>query len=63
MIKQLLRQFVKGPDNDELDGYARPHDPADYERTVQTLLKGGSDPVITKEPEGAWTDKVSKMAM
>ncbi len=38
-------------------------DPADYERTVQTLLKGGSDPVITKEPEGAWTDKVSKMAM
>jgi len=38
-------------------------DPADYERTVQTLLKGGSDPVITKEPEGAWTDKISKMAM
>ncbi len=35
----------------------------DYERTVQTLLKGGSDPVITKTPEGAWTDKVSKMAM
>ena len=26
-------------------------DPADYERTVQTLLSGGSDPVITKEPE------------
>ena len=38
-------------------------DPADYERTVQTLLKGGSDPVITKAPEGAWTDKISKMAM
>jgi len=38
-------------------------DPADYERTVQTLLKGGSDPVITKKPEGAWTDKISKMAM
>jgi len=29
--------------------------PADYERTVQTLLKGGSDPVITMAPEGAWT--------
>src|SRR3546814_14501488 len=25
--------------------------PADYERTVQTLLSGGSDPVITKEPD------------
>ena len=23
-------------------------DPADYERTVKTLLSGGSDPVITK---------------
>ena len=30
-------------------------DPADYERTVNTLLKGGSDPVISKAPEGAWT--------
>ena len=28
---------------------------ADYERTVASLLAGGSDPVITKEPEGAWT--------
>ena len=28
-------------------------DPADYERTVNTLLKGGSDPVISKAPEGA----------
>jgi len=33
-------------------------DPADYERTVKTLLSGGSDPVITKEPEGAWTHAV-----
>ena len=38
-------------------------DPADYQRTVETLLKGGSDPVITKQPEGAWTDKITKMAM
>jgi len=30
-------------------------DPADYERTVKTLMSGGSDPVISKEPEGAWT--------
>ncbi|HSG94180.1 MAG TPA: ABC transporter substrate-binding protein [Afifellaceae bacterium] len=36
---------------------------ADYERTVQTLLKGGSDPVITKAPEGAWTAMVTDKAM
>ena len=34
-------------------------DPADYERTVQSLLAGGSDPVISKEPEGAWTSKIT----
>ncbi|MHA1565819.1 MAG: ABC transporter substrate-binding protein [Alphaproteobacteria bacterium] len=33
-------------------------DPADYERTVSTLLSGGSDPVISKAPEGAWTHAV-----
>jgi NitT/TauT family transport system substrate-binding protein len=34
-------------------------DPADYERTVDTLLQGGSDPVITEEPTGAWTHEVT----
>ncbi|MGD9863421.1 MAG: ABC transporter substrate-binding protein [Pseudodonghicola sp.] len=38
-------------------------DPADYERTVKTLLTGGSDPVITKEPEGAWTHAISDKAL
>ncbi|PSM17712.1 MULTISPECIES: ABC transporter substrate-binding protein [Nitratireductor] len=38
-------------------------DPADYERTVKTLLEGGSDPVITKEPEGAWTHVVTDKAL
>ncbi len=38
-------------------------DPADYERTVETLLSGGSDPVITKAPEGAWTHAVIDKAM
>ncbi|WP_418158134.1 ABC transporter substrate-binding protein [Benzoatithermus flavus] len=33
-------------------------DEADYERTVKTLLAGGSDPVITKTPQGAWTHAV-----
>jgi NitT/TauT family transport system substrate-binding protein len=37
-------------------------DPADYERTVQTLLSGGSDPVITKEPTGAWSHAVTDAA-
>jgi NitT/TauT family transport system substrate-binding protein len=31
---------------------------ADYQRTVSTLLSGGSDPVITKAPQGAWTHAV-----
>src|SRR3546814_18387574 len=37
--------------------------PADYERTVQTMPSGGSDPVITKEPEGAWTHAVPDKAL
>ncbi|KEP70887.1 ABC transporter substrate-binding protein [Thioclava sp. BHET1] len=37
-------------------------DPADYERTVKVLLEGGSDPVITKKPEGAWTHAVTDKA-
>ena len=38
-------------------------DPADYERTVDTLMKGGSDPVITKKPEGAWTHAITDAAL
>ena len=37
-------------------------DPADYDRTVATLLAAGSDPVISKEPEGAWTHAVTDAA-
>jgi len=37
--------------------------PADFDRTVNTLLSGGSDPVITKKPEGAWTHAVTDKAM
>jgi NitT/TauT family transport system substrate-binding protein len=40
-------------------------DTAAADRTVETLMKGGSDPVITKKPEGAWStavmDKVKAM--
>ena len=38
-------------------------DEADYQRTVDTLLAGGSDPVITKEPEGAWTHAITDKAL
>ncbi|WP_425099011.1 ABC transporter substrate-binding protein [Tropicibacter sp. S64] len=38
-------------------------DVADYERTVQTLLEGGSDPVITKTPEGAYTLEITDAAL
>ena len=38
-------------------------DVADYERTVATLLGGGSDPVITAEPEGAYTLEITDAAL
>ncbi len=38
-------------------------DPADYQRTVDSLLGGGSDPVITKEPVGAWTHAITDKAL
>ncbi|MDQ0321396.1 NitT/TauT family transport system substrate-binding protein [Pararhizobium capsulatum DSM 1112] len=38
-------------------------DEADYKRTVDSLLKGGSDPVITKEPEGAFTHEITDAAL
>ena len=37
-------------------------DPEAYQRTVDTLLAGGSDPVISEEPEGATTDAVTEAA-
>jgi NitT/TauT family transport system substrate-binding protein len=37
-------------------------DPVDYARTVKTLLTGGSDPVISKEPTGAWTHAITDAA-
>ena len=38
-------------------------DEADYKRTVASLLSGGSDPVISKEPEGAWTHAITDEAL
>ncbi len=38
-------------------------DVAAYERTVATLLAGGSDPVISMEPEGAYTTVITDQAL
>ncbi|MDP5362844.1 MAG: ABC transporter substrate-binding protein [Paracoccaceae bacterium] len=38
-------------------------DPADFQRTVDTLLAGGSDPVISTQPEGAWTSVITDAAL
>ena len=38
-------------------------DEAAYQRTVDTLLAGGSDPVITEVPEGAFTHVVTEAAL
>ena len=39
-------------------------DPDDFQRTVDTLLAGGSDPVITADPgDAAWTHKITDAAL
>jgi len=38
-------------------------DIAAYDRTVATLLAGGSDPVISAAPEGAWTHAITDAAL
>jgi NitT/TauT family transport system substrate-binding protein len=35
---------------------------AAYDRTVQELMEGGSEPVITKKPDGAWTHAIWEKA-
>lgn len=56
--KRMMREIAKltAGSNGALD-------PADYQRTVDSLLGGGSDPVITKEPEGAWTHAITDKAL
>ncbi|WP_193181078.1 ABC transporter substrate-binding protein [Nisaea sediminum] len=56
--KRMMREIAKltAGSNGALD-------PADYERTVNTLLKGGSSPVITKKPENAWTHLITDKAL
>ena len=42
-----------------VDGSDGKLDTSAYDRTVKSLLAGGSDPVITKEPEGATSTAVT----
>jgi NitT/TauT family transport system substrate-binding protein len=51
--EQMMGEIAKllSNDNGKLDF-------KDADRTVSELLSGGSDPVITKKPEGAWTHAV-----
>ncbi len=60
--KRMMSEVAK------LIGGGDPHgtgylEPAAYQRTVDELMSGGSDPVITKKPEGAWTHAVFDKAM
>lgn len=38
-------------------------DEADYKATVAALMSGGSDPVITAEPTGAWSHAITDKAL
>jgi NitT/TauT family transport system substrate-binding protein len=54
--KTMMQEIAKlVGENPKGTGYL---DEAAYERTVKTLMSGGSDPVISKAPEGAWTHDV-----
>jgi NitT/TauT family transport system substrate-binding protein len=54
---------MMGEINKLVDGSTGKLDPADFERTVDILLSGGSDPVITRRPEGAWTHLITDKAL
>ncbi len=61
-MAKFVKASMKGEINKLTEGSDGTLDPADYERTVKTLLSGGSDPVITKQPEGAWTHAITDKA-
>lgn len=56
--QRMMREIAK-----LLEGSDGALDEADYQRTVDSLLSGGSDPVITKQPEGAWTHEITDRAL
>lgn len=59
--KRMMGEIAKlVGENPKGTGYL---DEAAYDRTVETLMGGGSDPVISKKPEGAWTHAVIEKAL
>jgi len=56
------QKTMMGEINKLIEGSDGSLDEAAYKRTVATLLKGGSDPVISKEPQGAFTHAVTDAA-
>jgi NitT/TauT family transport system substrate-binding protein len=52
MMQEIAKLIGNNPNG---TGYL---DEAAYNNTVKTLMSGGSDPVITKMPDGAWTHDV-----
>ncbi len=60
---ELHQKFMMGEVAKLTAGSNGALDEADYKRTVATLLGGGSDPVITKEPTGAFTMAITDKAL
>ncbi|MCX7341823.1 MAG: ABC transporter substrate-binding protein [Hyphomicrobiales bacterium] len=62
--KEAHQKRMMGEINKLTAGSTGKLDPADYERTVVTLMgAGGEQPVITKAPTGAWTHAVIDAAL
>jgi NitT/TauT family transport system substrate-binding protein len=62
--KEAHQKRMMGEINKLTAGSTGKLDPADFERTVTTLLgAGGEAPVISKKPVGAWTHAVIDAAM
>jgi NitT/TauT family transport system substrate-binding protein len=57
--KQMMSEIAKLYEDKDL-GYLKKDD---YKRTVDILLSTDSAPVITKQPEGAWTHDIYEAAM
>ncbi|WP_025898870.1 ABC transporter substrate-binding protein [Sneathiella glossodoripedis] len=57
--RRMMGEIAKLIDTDKLGKLSE----AAYERTVNTLLKGNSSPVISKKPEGAFTQEIWEKAM
>jgi NitT/TauT family transport system substrate-binding protein len=61
--KEAHQKRMMGEINKLTAGSSGKLDPADFERTVTTLMgAGGEQPVITRRPTGAWTHAITTAA-